>query len=506
MRQNQVILCSGILLFSMAVLLLQHPSLAQAQLMAGAAKIDVTHPTQLPINDRLYVRALVLQNVKTRAVIISIDAVAIGEIGPINNDYLPTVRTAIQTTHGIAPTNVMINASHCHGIVCNDVDQKTIEAVNQALSNLQPVNVGVAHGHEDRIMENRRLQMKDGTEIDVRHAYSLPPDDEVASVGPVDSEIGVLRIDRQDGSVLAVLYNFACHPIQGVPGGANTADITGYASRVIEENLSDGCIALFLQGCGGDINPIHYKDVHHPRHAEPLGNLLGLSTLRAIRSIKPEADNRLQIINRTVELPRADVAAKIIELENERLRLAQSFRGTSLNQKSFLQLMVKYGLHPDYPSLASHGYLHERAIGRSDLEQLDAENRRLMKAYLDNVLRMERLTRLNTNLELLRRHQQKHLAATQRAIKAEILAIRVGGFVMTTFPGELTVRIGLRLKQRSPHPHTFVAGYTNGYLYYAPTTEQLRNRGNAQEDSDCILASEWQATYEREALHILSEL
>ena len=129
-----------------------------------------------------------------------------------------------------------------------------------------------------------------------------------------------------------------------------------------------------------------------------------------------------------------------------------------------------------------------------------------MKAYLDNVLRMERLTRLNTNLALLRHHQQKHLAATQRAINAEILAIRVGDFVMTTFPGELTVRIGLRLKQKSPHPHTFVVGYTNGYLYYAPTTEQLRNRGNAQEDSDCILASEWQATYEREALHILSEL
>ena len=133
-------------------------------------------------------------------------------------------------------------------------------------------------------MENRRLKLKDGREVDVRHAYSLPPDDEVAEVGPIDPEIGVLRLDRRTAGTLAVVYNFACHPIQGVPGGGNTADITGFASQVIEDNLSDGAVALFLQGCGGDINPVVYKDVDHPRSAEPLGNMLGLSTLQAVRS------------------------------------------------------------------------------------------------------------------------------------------------------------------------------------------------------------------------------
>ena len=74
----------------------------------------------------------------------------------------------------------------------------------------------------------------------MRHAYSLPPDDEVAEVGPVDPEIGLVRFNRQDGRTLAVIYNFACHPIQGVPGGGITADITGFASHVIEDNLGDG--------------------------------------------------------------------------------------------------------------------------------------------------------------------------------------------------------------------------------------------------------------------------
>ena len=109
-------------------------------------------------------------------------------------------------------------------------------------SALQPVTVGVGTGFEDRIMENRRLIMKDGTEIDVRHAYSLPPDEEVGSVGPVDPQIGILRLNKKNGETLAVVYNFAMHPIQGAASGGNTADITGFSSKVIEENLADGSV------------------------------------------------------------------------------------------------------------------------------------------------------------------------------------------------------------------------------------------------------------------------
>ena len=77
--------------------------------------------------------------------------------------------------------------------------------------------------------------------------------------------------------------------------------------------------------------------------------------------------------------------------------------------------------------------------------------------------------------------------------------------MLTTFPGELTVRIGLNIKKKSPHDFTFVAGYTNGYIYYAPTAEQLLNVGGAQEDSDCLLAPEWQKLYETKAAEILSK-
>lgn len=482
------------------------PQILAGPLQAGAAKIDITNYDAGPVNDPLHARALVVSDGETTVVLVAVDAVAIGEIGYIANDYLPNLRARIERELRIPAAHVLVNASHCHGVVCADVGERTFEAVRQSHGRLVPVNVGAGVGHEDRIMENRRLILKDGRQVDVRHAYSLPADDEVAAVGPVDPEIGVLRLDALDGRTVAVVYNFACHPIQGVPGGGNTADITGFASRVIEENLGPETIALFLQGCGGDVNPIGYKVVDRPRDAEPLGNLLGLSTLRSLRQIQPVADQRLTVVNESVALPRADFGERIAALEQEQSRLVQSLQGTSLNLRTFLPLVVKYRLSPEFPSDYSQAYLHEAAHGRDDLTSLDAENRRHIEQYIANILTMEQLTRVRTNLALLRKHQAQNVAAGTRTLDVELLGLRLGDFVLTTFPGELTVPIGLNLKQASPHELTFVAGYTNGYIYYAPTAEQLQNAGSAQEDCDCLLAPEWQALYEARALAILRAL
>lgn len=477
-----------------------------AQISAGVAKVDITERDAGPVNDLLYAKALVLRSGSTSLVIVTVDAVAIGEIGRIGNDYLPTVRSQIQEALGIPPSNVLINASHCHGVVVPDVAARTVQAVREAARDMVPVRVAVGSGREDRVSENRRIVLKSGKVADSRHAYSMPPDEEVAGVGPIDPEIGVLRLEKEDGRTLAVVYNFACHPIQGVPGGGNTADLTGFASRVIEDNLDRGAIALFLQGCAGDINPVLYKDVNNPRDAEPLGNRLGLSALNAVRNARPSVDARLGVLNETISLPRANTAQRIAEMEAEQKALLESLQGTSLNFKTFVPLLVKYSLSEQHPSYYANRYLHEEAMGRDDLKKLDAENRRNMEQYIQNIHTMEKLTRLQTNLALLRKHYANNAAADTGTIDAEIMGVRIGDFALVTFPGELMVQIGLNIKQKSPHPHTYVAGYTNGYIYYAPTTAQLANVGCAQEDSDCVLAPGWQEIYEAKAADLLSRL
>lgn len=476
------------------------------QMLAGIAKVDITDYEVGPVNDPLFAKVLLLKSGDETVVLMAIDAVAIGEIGRITNDFLPNVRKRVEAELGIAPQSLTVNASHCHGVVRTDLEGLAFQAVRMASESLVPVRCGVGTGFENQIQENRRLVLKSGQVIDVRHAYSLPPDAEVASVGPIDPEIGILRLDRLDGSPLAIVYNFACHPIQGVPGGANSADIIGYASQVIEDNLGGGSLALFLQGCGGDINPVAYKAVDHPRSAEPLGHRLGLATLKAAREIECRDDGRLMVIRQTLTLPRVDASEKIFAMEAQQKTLLQSLRGTSLNLKNFLPLSVKYSLNEAFPSADSHRYLQESAIDQQKLNSLDEENRRNLNAYVHNIQVMEALTRNQTNLALLTKHHASLIASGKRTVDVEVSAIRVGDFVLTSFPGELTVEIGLGIKQRSVHKPTFVAGYTNGYIYYCPTVEQMKNIGNAQEDSDCILDPKWQAIYDRGVDEMLDRL
>lgn len=496
----------GTPLLSLMILASPLPAQELTTLRAGVAKVDITDYEAGPVNDPLYAKALVLSNGGTTVALVTVDAVAIGEIGPIKNDFLPKVRGALQQAPGLEPTHLLVNASHCHGLVCADTDVRTVQAVREAYERLEPVRIGIGRGHEDRVSENRRLKLKNGREIDVRHAYPLPPDDLIAAVGPIDPHIGLLRLDRQDGSTLAVVYNFACHPIQGVPGGGNTADMIAFSSSVLESALGPDCLALFFQGCGGDINPVRYKDISAPRDAEPLGNLLGLSALKAAKDVHPMETTALQVINERLSLPRADNAEKIEHLEREIVRLTASLRGTTLNIKTFMQLVQQHGLSADFPAYYSHRYLYDEQLGREHLKKFDAANRRDVEAYLHNVHTMEEIVRTRINLALLKKHQATNVAAGSRTLDVELVGLRIGELRLITFPGELTVRIGLNIKQHSPHRETLVAGYTNGYIYYAPTTEQLLNAGGAQEDSDTLLAPDWQEIFETKAADVLRRL
>jgi len=76
--------------------------------------------------------------------------------------------------------------------------------------------------------------------------------------------------------------------------------------------------------------------------------------------------------------------------------------------------------------------------------------------------------------------------------------------VLVTFPGEPFAEVSLRLKERSPFEHTFLAGYSNGHLGYAPTADAYDKE--AYEDALTPFAPEWQAIFEKKALEIVSRL
>ena len=483
------------------------PASTQAGLLAGTARVDITDRAVGPVNDPCYAKALVLKNGETTVVLVTVDAVSIGGIGRIGNGFMTTVRDALQNDLGIAPSSLVVNASHCHGIVRGDLEPLVVQAVKEAMAKLVPVRAGAGVGHEDRISENRRLKMKDGSEVDMRRAYSMPRDEDIASVGPIDPQIGLLRLDREDGRPLAVLYQFACHPIMNPPHKGCSADYPGYASKVIEDALGEGAMAFFVQGCGGDINPIRYKEVSRTPDAEPLGTMLGASVLSAVKQIKTSNAATLRVSNEVVAVPRAaDYETRITRIEAEQKRLLAALRPTNINFKTFLPLLIQQRLSPEMPSHYGQSYLHDKAQGRDPIVKLDTDNRAAVDAYLTNITTMEQLTRLNTNLALLKKHLEETKAAAKATIDAEVCGLRVGDFKLVTFPGELTVRIGLNIKKAVNDPHAFISGYTNGYYFYMPTVEQRNNTGYAQEDCDTLVAPEWQAIFESKAIAVLKAL
>jgi len=467
-------------------------------LRAGVAHSDITTDAAgALIRDRLYAKALVLDDGVTRLAIITMDTTAIGArsisdgfLDDVADDFLPRLRSRIEQELDIPGDHVMVNASHTHPpgrLLCDDDEQviRTFDAVSRAFQNLTEVRVGAGSGREDRITMNRTLRLKSGRDWTVRHSHPSPPEEEIAAMGPMDPEIGIIRIDRLDGTPLAVVYNFACHPMFGDTQGSITANFPGIASKLIEEDLGHGAMAFFLQGAAGDIIDVGFKDFSQPRDIDPLGTMLGRSTLDAWRKIKTGSCG-LGLIFETVDLPRrTDIPERIAARQQEQAELLESLRFTSLNFESFLPL---YGQgNPD-----------------ADPASMDAFNAKLVDKYLQNLRTMERLTMIQDDIATLQKHQAINAEAGMAAIASEIQGIRIGDAVVITSQAELLAEIGLNLKQASPHEQTLVAAFSNGYLHYAPPADMYPRGG--YEVTECLLAPEWQAVYETTAFEILGSV
>ncbi|MBN1445412.1 MAG: hypothetical protein JW957_04830 [Candidatus Omnitrophica bacterium] len=487
-------------------------------LRAGAAKSDITvSGKSADIHDPLYAKALVLDDGVISVVIIGMDTTAIDGrriskrmLDDVGDDFLSNLRRKVQSELQIPGRNVLVNASHTHPPcrhLCGDEEQveKTFDAVRRAFENMAEVKIGSGIGYEDRITINRTLRLKNGKHWTIRNSNPCPPDEEVEGLGPLDAGIGIIRIDRTDGSPLAVVYNFACHPLTGVQGSRVSAYLPGFASKVIEDTLGNGVIALFLQGAGGDAVDILFKDINRPRTTEPLGTMLALSTLKAHGDIRTESGRGLNVITETIELPfRRDIPGLIESLKKEQSELLASLRGMTLNLKAFIPLYIRYGLNHDYPADYSYRYLHADSIGTDEFKLLDEENRGRLKKYLHNIDVMEKLTKIEDDIATLEKHQEIINDFGGDAVTTEVQGIKIGECVIITSAAELLTEVGLNIKKASPYKHTFISAFSNGYLHYGPPASYYGRGG--YEVTECLLAPEWQEVYEKKANNIISQL
>jgi neutral/alkaline ceramidase-like enzyme len=230
---------------------------AISPLRVGAAKVDVTpSENELPKNgygvlDRLYARAIVLDNGAATAALVTVDA------GGIAEPLWQAVSQSIAKDFGIPATHVLLTATHTHsagGQRGADYAQKIVEAVRLARQRLAPARLGYGTG-ESYINVNRQI-------IDPKTGrWWEGPNRE----GPSDKTVAVVKFETLTGDPIAVYYNYAVHGVITGQLDQVSGDIPGATSRYIEESFDDKVVAVWSNGAGGDQNPLYYQQTYDLR-------------------------------------------------------------------------------------------------------------------------------------------------------------------------------------------------------------------------------------------------
>jgi len=235
-----------------------------------------TKPSQ-GVSHPIYVKALALRD-HTGHLAVWLTADLLG----FSASMTTTITERARRKFGLARPQLILNASHNHsGPVTGDVlhlyfDQppherrvvarytkwlydRIDEAIRSAIADLAPAKLAFGQGLAG-FGVNRRRAREGGRPL--------------ATV--VDQDVPVLSVYSPRGDLRAIVFGYACHPTCIEDGKVN-GDWPGYAQTALEE-MHPGVTALFVAGCGGDINPL-------PRFRPGLGESYGRILAAAVEQV-----------------------------------------------------------------------------------------------------------------------------------------------------------------------------------------------------------------------------
>ncbi len=246
-------------------------------LMAGVAAVDITPPRGCPlggtgrwredllhhdddldpawyskffwppedVHDPIMAKFVVLDNGQRRIVLGGLDTVG------FSAHFFRTMTDQLEDL-GIHRENFFVSATHNHSgpgamnllpflwfgamdiydpRVAEPLIERLAGGVRAAVADLEPARIGYVTGPDDvGLSRNSR--------------------DDVEKVDPT---IGVLRIDRADGTPKAVVFNFAAHVTALDSEWRHMSrDFSGFAEDWIEDGLGEGVVAFHVNGAEGD--------------------------------------------------------------------------------------------------------------------------------------------------------------------------------------------------------------------------------------------------------------
>ncbi|MEO1226977.1 MAG: alkaline ceramidase, partial [Pseudomonadota bacterium] len=209
-------------------------------------------------HDRLTVRALAIEET----------VLVVADIIGFHHEMSARVRARLE----VRDQNIMLCATHTHGGPVSMRGRLHAAADPNFLSRLEDACVtAIDQARDGRV--DAELSFAAGADPDV--ARNRRHDD-----GPIDRTLPVLKVRRKDGELLAILVNYACHP---VVLGADNRQWTGDYPHFVRAELeaaNPGATAIFLTGCIGDLNTGHSAEASislagNPARSFPAAEAIG---------------------------------------------------------------------------------------------------------------------------------------------------------------------------------------------------------------------------------------
>jgi hypothetical protein len=225
---------------------------APLALRAGAARVDITPPTSAlrpgdAIRDPLYVRAIVISNGATCAVLVGVDQ------GNIATTVVDEATQRASSAAGCPAGNFIVSATHTHtgntaGLnaigspTSAQVGDAIVSAAAQAQARLRPAHIGYG---------TTQVHLNVNRDLFEANTWYQGNNRE----GPSDKTLAVVELLGEDDLPIGVYMNYAMHPINFYLSGLIGADFPGEASRYIERRFPN-TVAVFTQGASGNQNPL----------------------------------------------------------------------------------------------------------------------------------------------------------------------------------------------------------------------------------------------------------
>ncbi len=409
-----------------------------SQLKAGVARANVTPPVGMlmsgyasrttpaeGIHDELNTVAVYLTDGEMEAALITTDIIS------ANAEGVARVREACTAACGVPSENILVAFAHNHGGPQTDlrrsdsVDElkraygtvlvhKMAGALSEAKKDAVPVRMG--YGRQDCYFGKNRREHKDG-----RIVIGYNPD------GPTSPIVDVLRLDRLDtGDPLSLIFSYACHgTVMRADNLLYTAEFSGIAKTFIDKQIPTATSA-FMAFCSGDIDPWPHDKFEQ---VERYGRQLGCAVVQAALDMETDdmvEDIRLAVASEDFRLPLEKEPS--LDEAKEKLEEARAAADKELAEKR-----EKAGDKP---------------------VSLDRSTERSLKGAEELVKALE-----SGDADL--------------GVKGEIRALAIGDFAIVGLPGEIFVRIGLDIVDKSPFARTIAVAHSNGSIGYVPTEDQV---------------------------------